>query len=120
MTSKAKPWSAVKAKMPAARRKKIEARGKALHREYLTFKQLREARKLTQVAVAEKLEIAQGGVARIEQRSDMLFSTMQGYVEALGGSLVLTAEFPDGAAVTLAGLGELDDEPDKAPEKERA
>ena len=34
--------------------------------------------------------------ARIERRTDLLLSTMRGYVEALGGKLELRAVFPDG------------------------
>ena len=120
MERKAKTWRDIKAAMPAERREKIEARGKELHNEYKTLKQLRQARDMTQVEVAEKLDIAQGGIARLEQRSDMLFSTMQGYVAALGGSLVLTAEFPDGAPVVLVGFGALDEDREDTPAKKRA
>jgi hypothetical protein len=34
-------------------------------------------------------------VSRLEQRSDMLLSTLRGYVEAIGGQLELLATFSD-------------------------
>lgn len=68
------------------------------------FGKLRQARKQTQVAVAGKLKIQQGAVSRLEKQTDLLLSTLGGYVGALGGRLELRAVFPDGDFVieTLA------------------
>jgi transcriptional regulator with XRE-family HTH domain len=63
--------------------------------------QLRRARKLTQTHLAEVLGIGQDSVSRLEQRGDLLVSTLRGYVEALGGRLSLVAEFPNQAPVIL-------------------
>jgi hypothetical protein len=38
---------------------------------------------------------AQDAVSRLEQRSDLLISTLRNYVEAMGGDLQLIARFPD-------------------------
>ncbi len=68
------------------------------------FHKLRRARQQTQMAVAEKLKIAQGAVSRMEKQSDFLLSTLREYVGALGGQLELRAVFPEGEFVleTLA------------------
>jgi transcriptional regulator with XRE-family HTH domain len=58
---------------------------------------LRNARSLTQVAVAERLQVDQGSVSKLESRTDMYLSTLREYVEALGGKLELRADFPDGS-----------------------
>jgi transcriptional regulator with XRE-family HTH domain len=58
---------------------------------------LRKARSLTQVAVAERLQVDQGSVSKLESRTDMYLSTLREYVEALGGKLELRADFPDGS-----------------------
>jgi len=89
-----------------ARRKKIEARAAELIAEELTLRELRQARKLTQVKVAKKLGITQDSVSRLEQRSDLLLSTLRKTIEAMGGKLSLVAEFPDRAPVVLGGLAE--------------
>ena len=89
-----------------ARRKKVEARAAELIAEEMTLRELRKARKLTQVRVAKKLGITQDSVSRLEQRSDLLLSTLRKTVEAMGGSLSLVAEFPDRAPVVLAGISE--------------
>lgn len=61
----------------------------------LTLYRLREERGLTQVEVADLLEVTQGNVSRVEHASDLYLSTLARYVEALGGKLELTAVFPD-------------------------
>ncbi len=58
------------------------------------------------VIMAKKLGITQDGVSRLEQRSDLLLSTLRKTVEAMGGNLSLVAEFPDRAPVVLTGIAE--------------
>ena len=69
-----------------ARRRKIEERAAELIAEEMTLRELRKARQLTQVSVARQLGISQDGVSRLEQRSDLLLSTLRRTVEAMGGS----------------------------------
>jgi hypothetical protein len=64
--------------------------------ERIGFHKLRQARQQTQVAIAQKLKIAQGSVSRMERQSDFLLSTLREYVDALGGQLELRAVFPEG------------------------
>lgn len=59
------------------------------------FGKLRQARQQTQIALAQKLNIPQGSVSRMEKRTDLLLSTLREYVGALGGKLELRAVFPD-------------------------
>jgi transcriptional regulator with XRE-family HTH domain len=63
--------------------------------ERIGFHKLRQARRQTQVAIAERLKIGQGSVSRIERQSDFLLSTLREYVGALGGRLELRVVFPD-------------------------
>ena len=93
---------------PAARRKKIATRAAALVSEERTLQELRHAHKLTQKRIAEVLGIGQDSVSRLEQRSDLLISTLRGYVEAMGGRLSLIAEFPNQDPVVLAGLAAIE------------
>jgi DNA-binding transcriptional regulator YiaG len=59
------------------------------------LQQMRKARELSQVAIAEKLGTDQGSISRMEQQADMLLSTLRNYVEGAGGKLELRAVFPD-------------------------
>jgi hypothetical protein len=91
-----------------ARRRKVEARAAELITEEMSLRDLRRAHRLTQKRMAAKLGIGQDGVSRLEQRSDLLISTLRGYVEAMGGSLSIVARFPDRRPVTLTGLATLE------------
>ena len=95
-------------KLSPAQRKKVEARADELIAEEMTLRELRHARKLTQVRMAKTLGITQDSVSRLEKRSDLLLSTLRKTVEAMGGSLSLVAEFPDRAPVVLSGIAEAD------------
>jgi transcriptional regulator with XRE-family HTH domain len=88
----------------------VEERARALIAEEMSLRDLRKARKQTQVRVAKELGINQENVSRIEKRSDLLLSTLSGYVEAMGGTLRLVAEFPDRPPVALTGIAALDKE----------
>lgn len=101
--------------LPEDRRKRIEERAEVLIAEEMTLRDLRKARNQTQARVAKELGINQENVSRLEQRSDLLISTLSGYVEAMGGKLCLMAEFPDRPPVAIAGIRSLDNGP--APEK---
>ena len=104
------------AALPADRRAAIEARTKVLMAEHLTLQDIRKARTLTQAQLAKKLGIGQEQISRLESRADMLLSTLSGYVEAMGGTLKLVAQFPDRAPVTIARLLDVfDDLPDQEP-----
>jgi len=104
--------------LPTERRAKITTRTRQLIAEETALRHLRRARQLTQQNMAKLLEVDQGTISKIENRSDMLLSTLRSYVEAMGGSLRLVAEFPDGVA-ELASLGaDLDAPPPSKNRKE--
>lgn len=112
------------ASLPAERRAKVTARTQKLIAEEMALRHLRQAHHLTQQVMANLLHIDQAGISKIESRSDMLLSTLRSYIEAMGGSLRLVAEFPDGVA-ELSSLGEALDtqapaRPAKSKTKERA
>ena len=92
--------------LPQDRQEAIKTHAQQLIAEEMSLQSLRQARQLTQVKVAELLNIRQENVSRLEKRADLLISTLREYVSAMGGSLRIVAEFPDRPAVELAGLGE--------------
>jgi transcriptional regulator with XRE-family HTH domain len=93
-------------KLGPTQRRKVEARATELIAEEMTLRELRRARKLTQVKIAKKLGITQDSDSRLEKRSDLLLSTLRKSVEAMGGNLSLVAEFPDSEPVVLSGIAE--------------
>ena len=105
------------ANLPPERRARIEAEADRLHAEYLTLKELRKAKEMTQEQLARTLGVRQATVAKYERQSDLLLSTLRNYVRALGGDLKLTVEFPGGKPVMLEGLGDTEEPPQKEPTK---
>ena len=70
-----------------------------------TLKDLRKATGHTQEDLAIALDIGQGTISRIEKRSDMLVSTLQHYIESLGGKLQIVATFTDRPPIVVERLG---------------
>lgn len=94
-------------RLPEDRRRKVEARAAELIVEEMTLRDLRNAMGKTQVAMAAKLHMKQENISRVEQRSDMLLSTLAGYVSALGGRLRLVAEFEGRPPMQIADLASM-------------
>ncbi|HEX2711854.1 MAG TPA: helix-turn-helix transcriptional regulator [Candidatus Acidoferrales bacterium] len=93
-------------RLSTAQRKRVESRAAELIAEEMSLRELRKARKLTQVRMAKTLGVTQDSVSRLEKRSDLLLSTLRKTVKAMGGSLSLVAKFPDRPPVVLSGLAE--------------
>jgi hypothetical protein len=87
---KTTPWRKVRRKGSPEAEARIRAR---VDRELLEMNlaDLRKALGVTQVAVAEAAEMSQSELSRIERRDDHLVSTLRRCVEAMGGTLELTA-----------------------------
>lgn len=62
---------------------------------------LRQAADLTQVELARKLGVSQAAVSRIEQPHDLLLSTLNAYLQAVGGRARVIVRFADGHEVDL-------------------
>jgi DNA-binding XRE family transcriptional regulator len=88
--------------LPAKRRSKIQARAA----ELATLKDLRIAAEHTQQELAQALGVRQDTISRLEQRSDMLLSTMRRYVEAMGGSMDIVVKFPNRPSVKLESFAQ--------------
>ncbi len=101
-------FSALRAKMSPERRAKNAEVIQAALRE-LSLQELRQARQRSQESLARELKVGQPAVAKLERRTDMYVSNLRRYVEALGGSLEITARFPEGS-VTITNFAELGSE----------
>ena len=92
------------ARLPATRRRRIEAGAAVRIAEELALRDLRKALGATQVEVARRLKISQVALSDTERRGDVMLSTLRKYVGALGGELELVARFPGRSAVRIAPL----------------
>ena len=91
----ARKFEELRARMSPEARARVDARANMLIEE-MALKELREALALSQAKIAEALEVNQAAVSKLENRADMLLSTLRDYVHAAGGDLVLLARFPEG------------------------
>lgn len=95
-------------KLSLERQARIQERTSNLIAEEMTLRDLRLALHKTQNDLGTRLHITQDGVSRLEKRSDMLLSTLGKYIAALGGTLKITAEFPNRPAVTIHGISDIE------------
>jgi transcriptional regulator with XRE-family HTH domain len=91
----AKNFRELEAKMAPERRARNAAATERMLEE-IALAELRETRDLTQEELAARLDIDQAAVSKMEKRSDIHLSTLSNVVRALGGTLKLRAEFPNG------------------------
>jgi DNA-binding Xre family transcriptional regulator len=90
----ARKFEELRAKMSPEARARSEARTRQLIAE-MPLEELRNARKLTQVQLAESMGLTQSSVSKLEKRTDMYLSTLAHFVEAMGGQLEIRAVFPE-------------------------
>jgi len=62
---------------------------------------LRRAADLTQTELARSLGVSQAAVAKTEQRHDLLLSTLNTYLAAIGGHMRIIVSFDGGGEVEL-------------------
>jgi transcriptional regulator with XRE-family HTH domain len=92
----AKKFADLVAKMSPEARARHEERYRRLVEE-MNLHELRQAKALSQVKLAESLRVNQAAVSKIEHRTDIYISTLREYIRAMGGDLEIIARFPDGA-----------------------
>jgi predicted transcriptional regulator len=88
-----KTWKELKqARLSSQAQTRVQAK-LAKAAEERTLKALRQELSLTQAEVGRAADMTQSELSRLEGRDDHLTSTLKRYVEALGGSLEVTAVF---------------------------
>ena len=95
----------------ATRSPRFEAARTEIAERQATLRELRRAFHLSQVTLAETLNMSQSELSRLERRADLLLSTLTRFVAATGGHLRLVANYPDRPPIEirLSALTQLDD-----------
>jgi transcriptional regulator with XRE-family HTH domain len=100
-----RPFSELTKGFTPRRRARVATKVKALKSD-MALAELRQARERSQEDLARELKVGQPAVAKLERRTDMYVSNLRRYIEALGGSLEITARFPE-ASVTITNFSDL-------------
>ena len=95
--------------LPVEERRAAQARTVELIAHETSLRDLRKALGKTQAAIAGQLGIKQENVSRIEQRSDMLVSTLNAYLRSMGGRLRMVVEFDGRPSVELSGFASIEE-----------
>jgi len=83
------------------RKQRAESKARVVKKiEAYRLGEVRQARKLTQAALAATMGTDQGSISRMEQQGDFYVSTLRSYIEGTGGRLEMQAVYPD-RCVTL-------------------
>jgi ribosome-binding protein aMBF1 (putative translation factor) len=98
-------FSELTKKFSPERKARTAAKVRALKAE-MPLAELRQAREQSQEELARSLRVKQPAVAKLEKRADMYVSNLRRYIEALGGSLEITARFREGA-VNITNFSDL-------------
>ena len=72
----------------------------------MPLNELRHARGISQKMLAEVLNVQQPAIAKMEKRTDMYISTLRSHIEAMGVSLEIIAQFPEGT-VKISNFSQL-------------
>ena len=90
-----RPFNELTKNFSPERKARTEAKVRVLKAE-MPLAELRQARDRSQEELARELKVGQPAVAKLEKRADMYVSNLRRYVEALGGSLEITARCAEG------------------------
>ena len=92
------------ASLPKERQNRIAEGTEQIIAQHMALQELRKAMSFTQEQIAEELRMDQGNLSKLEKRTDLMLSTLRRYIEAMGGSLKLVAEFPEHPPVEVSGF----------------
>ena len=89
------PWSELVKDFSPERRKRIDAMVKEDLAE-LPQHELRRARARAQKEAGKTLNLDYPTIVKLEKHADTYISSLRSHIEAVGGTLTIVAEFPDG------------------------
>lgn len=88
--------------LPVERQESIAARASQIRLEEVTLKHLREKLGLSQSELAERLEVKQPAISKLERRQNLELNTLRSVVNALGGTIEIIVKIPDKEPILLS------------------
>ena len=87
-------------------KKRSKIRASQIRIEELTLRHLREKLGLSQAELAERLEVQQPAVSKLERRQNLELNTLRSVVNALGGTIEIIIRVPDKEPILLSDYQE--------------
>lgn len=94
--------------LPTKQKREIEHRAQKLIAEEKTLQELRKAVSCSQVQLAQALGVKQAAISKMERRTDLYVSSLRSFIEAMGGSLDIIANFPHKTPVKITQFQDFD------------
>jgi transcriptional regulator with XRE-family HTH domain len=85
--------------------------GRAFPVREATLQELRKEQQKSQQELAAELKVNQAEISKMERRTDMYVSTLINYIQAMGGTVEITARFPDGQPMRITQFDSLQQAP---------
>ncbi len=88
------------------RQESIEAKAVQIRQEEITLKHLCEKLGLSQAELAQRLEVQQSAISKLERRQNLELNTLRSVVNALGGTIEIIVRVPDKEPILLSDYQE--------------
>jgi DNA-binding XRE family transcriptional regulator len=88
--------------LPQERQKSIEARADQIRLEEITLRHLREKLGLSQSELAQRMDVQQPAISKLERRQNLELNTLRSVVTALGGTIEIIVRIPDREPILLS------------------
>jgi DNA-binding XRE family transcriptional regulator len=88
--------------LPPERQEAIAARSAQIRLEEITLRHLREKLGLSQSELAERLDVQQPAISKLERRQNLELNTLRSVVNALGGTIEIIVRVPDREPILLS------------------
>lgn len=92
--------------LPSERQELIEARASQIRLEEITLRRLREKLGLSQSELAERIEVQQPAISKLESRQNLELNTLRAVVNALGGTIEIIVRVPNKEPILLSDYQE--------------
>ena len=88
--------------LPKERQDSIAARSAQIRLEEITLRHLREKLGLSQSELAQRLDVQQPAISKLERRQNLELNTLRSVVNALGGTIEIIVRVPDKDPILLS------------------
>lgn len=92
--------------LPQERQASIAARASQIRLEETTLRHLREKLGLSQAELAQRLEVQQPAISKLERRQNLELNTLRSVVNALGGTIEIIVRVPNKEPILLSDYQE--------------